>query len=85
MQVWYFPCNQWLDSSQGDRATRRTLKATRSFDPSSLQCRYRVAVTTANVRGAGTDANVYVEIHGSEGDTGQKALAKHGTNCFERG
>ncbi|WIA17082.1 hypothetical protein OEZ85_013981 [Tetradesmus obliquus] len=84
-QVWYFPCNQWLDSSQGDGATRRTLKAARSFDPASLQCKYRVAVTTANVRGAGTDANVHIVIHGNQGDTGQKALAKQGHKCFERG
>ncbi|KAF6255158.1 Lipase/lipooxygenase [Scenedesmus sp. NREL 46B-D3] len=85
-QVWYFPCNQWLGSSQGDVAARRTLQAMRSFDPASLLCRYRVAVTTSNVRGAGSDANVFVVIHGSEGDTARKALAmQQGVNCFERG
>lgn len=85
LQVWYFPCGQWLDSTQGDQATRRCLKATHNFDPASLQCAYRVAVTTGNVRGAGTDANVFIMIHGSQGDTGRQLLAKTGRNCFERG
>lgn len=83
--MWYFPCGQWLDSNRGDKATRRLLKATRTFDPASLQCSYRVVITTGNTRSAGTDANVFIIILGDQGDTGRKELAKSGRNCFERG
>lgn len=32
---------------------------------------YEVSVSTGDVRGAGTNANVYVIMYGAEGDTGQ--------------
>lgn len=74
LQVWYFPCNQWLDAQRGDGSTRRTLTATTSFDPDSLLARYRVAITTGNLRGAGTDAQVSISICGTMGDTGPKVV-----------
>ena len=33
---------------------------------------YHVFVTTADIRGAGTDANVYVVLYGEKEDTGMK-------------
>lgn len=85
LQVWYFSCGQWLDSTKGDKSTCRNLTASKTFDPTSLLCEYRVAVTTGNVRSAGTDANVYIVVFGDQGDTGRKELAKQGKNCFDRG
>jgi hypothetical protein len=73
-QVWFFSCDQWLDHKQGDAATRRLLKASDILVRPSRQCSYRVSVTTGNVRGAGTDANVFVIIHGSQGSSGQLVL-----------
>lgn len=35
---------------------------------------YQVYVTTSDVKGAGTDANVYVIIYGEHGDTGRFIL-----------
>lgn len=32
---------------------------------------YEVSVVTGDVRGAGTNANVYITIYGEEGDTGK--------------
>ncbi len=32
---------------------------------------YHIYVTTADKKGAGTDANVYIDIHGEEGETGE--------------
>jgi hypothetical protein len=33
-----------------------------------------VAVTTSDVRGAGTDANVALVLYGEKGDTGERKL-----------
>ena len=37
-------------------------------------CTYALHVFTSDVRGAGTDANVYVIIYGANGDTGERQL-----------
>eukprot|EP00775_Hariotina_reticulata_P013432 gene13432-13560_t len=85
-QVWYFSCDQWLDDQRGVAATRRLLRAADALPPSSRQCNYRLTVTTGNVRGAGTDANVFVVVHGRQGTSRQLALggADRG-NMFKRG
>ena len=48
---------------------------------------YQVSVKTADVRMAGTDANVHLKIFGDKGDTGTLQLKNsEGTNNkFERG
>ena len=45
---------------------------------------YYVSVTTANSFGAGTDANVLIQIFGENGNTSAVELTKS-TNLFERG
>ena len=45
--------------------------------------RYVVSTYTGSVRGAGTDANVFVTIFGSNGDTGDRRLDNNKNN-FER-
>jgi hypothetical protein len=45
--------------------------------------RYKVAVTTGDRRGAGTDANVFITIFGENGDSGEQKLSG-ARNCFER-
>eukprot|EP00798_Chlamydomonas_sp_ICE-L_P013675 gene13675-19563_t len=64
-KVTYFPCAKWFDKSQGDKLIRRMLKPTYK-DPRSFKSSYRVSVFTGDVSGAGTDANVYVNICGKE-------------------
>lgn len=46
-----------------------------------------MSVKTGDVRGAGTDANVFVQIYGDKGDTGKLQLrsAENTKNKFERG
>ena len=46
-----------------------------------------VDVYTGDVRGAGTDANVFLTIFGDKGDSGERKLYKSEThsNKFERG
>lgn len=46
---------------------------------------YEVAICTADVAHAGTDANVSIVIYGENGDTGQRKLTKKMVNLFERG
>ena len=46
--------------------------------------RYQVTVRTGDVRYAGTDANVYVIVHGSKGKT-KKLFMDDARDNFERG
>ena len=46
-----------------------------------------MSVFTGDVRGAGTDSNVFLTLYGEEGDSGERKLQKSQThmNKFERG
>lgn len=47
---------------------------------------YEVHVFTGTMFGAGTDANVYINIYGETGDTGERQLRKsNNLNKFEEG
>jgi hypothetical protein len=52
-----------------------------AYDP---LVRYEVSVTTGLLRGAGTDANVYIEVFGENGSSGRKMLDSS-KKAFERG
>ena len=49
--------------------------------------KYPVLVHTAKKSGAGTDANVFLNIFGNQGDTGERPLmfSKNNRNKFEKG
>ncbi|GIL93968.1 hypothetical protein Vretimale_245, partial [Volvox reticuliferus] len=83
-KVYYFPCGRWLDTKEDDGAIRRRLQVSYK-DPRSFKAQYRVSVTTSNIRGAGTDANVFIQMFGDEGETGRIKLDNPGKNDFERG
>jgi hypothetical protein len=44
---------------------------------------YRVLVKTSDVRGAGTDGNVFITMYGPKGDSGEREIA-NGSDNFER-
>ena len=46
-------------------------------------CTYTLSVVTGNRRGAGTNANVFVELYGSKGKSGERKLSTSANN-FER-
>lgn len=48
---------------------------------------YKISVFTGDIYGAGTDANVFLNIYGDMGDMGERKLSKSETNFnkFERG
>ena len=46
---------------------------------------YKITVKTGDIRGAGTDANVFVQLYGDKGNTDVLPLKDSGnTNKFER-
>ncbi|XP_021542012.1 lipoxygenase homology domain-containing protein 1 isoform X2 [Neomonachus schauinslandi] len=81
---YYFNCKSWLSTVEGDRQQGRDLLA--SFDPMDAPRgnKYEVRVYTGDVIGAGTDADVFINIFGEYGDTGERRLENEKDN-FERG
>uniref|UniRef100_A0A671PP20 Lipoxygenase homology domain-containing protein 1-like n=1 Tax=Sinocyclocheilus anshuiensis TaxID=1608454 RepID=A0A671PP20_9TELE len=80
----YFACNNWLSRTEGDSLFVRDLLG--SLDPMDMPKynKYVVSVFTADVKGSGTDADVFLNIFGENGDTGERRL-DNDKNNFERG
>ena len=78
-QKWKCSCQKWLSLHHGDCQTSRTLSAKRvapddkTSGSSTATDKYNetitITVVTGDTRGAGTDANVFVSLHGTEGST----------------
>ncbi|XP_078473113.1 lipoxygenase homology domain-containing protein 1 [Lampetra planeri] len=81
---YYFPCGQWLSRVEGDGLIVRDLMG--SLDPTDVPRpnKYVVRVKTGDVKGGGTDADVFINIFGDLGDTGERRLDNEKDN-FERG
>jgi hypothetical protein len=79
---WKFPCNQWFSKSKGDYKIERDLLVNGEAGPSAAS--YRIMVITGNVRGAGTDADVFITIVGEKGKVDRELLSNNKDN-FERG
>lgn len=54
-------CRRWFDKKEDDGLIRRRLKL---MDKNSSITNYRVTVYTSDLKGAGTDASVYIELFG---------------------
>uniref|UniRef100_A0A8C3H224 Lipoxygenase homology PLAT domains 1 n=1 Tax=Corvus moneduloides TaxID=1196302 RepID=A0A8C3H224_CORMO len=91
-----FPCERWLAKSEDDGETIRELVPSDIFtekllkDGTLKQIEEEVediSVFTGDIYGAGTDANVFLNIYGDLGDMGERKLSKSETNFnkFERG
>nr|XP_055024965.1 lipoxygenase homology domain-containing protein 1 isoform X1 [Misgurnus anguillicaudatus] len=80
----YFACNNWLSRNEGDGLFVRDLLG--SLDPMDMPKynKYIVSVFTSDVKGSGTDADVFINIFGENGDTGERRLDNDKDN-FERG
>nr|CAB3263471.1 lipoxygenase homology domain-containing protein 1-like [Phallusia mammillata] len=77
----FFPCGQWL--SDDEQLYRDLIGSGDPLDRAKMNS-YVIHTFTGDVRRAGTDANVYVTLFGSNGDSGQKFLDNNKNN-FERG
>lgn len=81
---WVFNCGRWLDKGEDDRQIVRDLVPVSDGKAQGIAVvKYKVSVRTGDKRGAGTDANVYIILHGARGDTGKRPLESAGNN-FER-
>ena len=78
-----FPCCRWLDGRADPMSLTQVLlpRGADGAAPELLQ--YEVVVYTSDVRGAGTDANVAIELHGDKEHTAPFKL-ESSANDFER-
>ncbi|XP_077943299.1 lipoxygenase homology domain-containing protein 1 [Gasterosteus aculeatus] len=83
-----FPCGRWLDTNEDDNEVVRELPAMGDSIAEPLPViKYRVTVCTGTVGGSGTDASVFLNLIGDQGDTGNRQLVncKNNVNKFEKG
>ena len=84
-----FPQHVWLDKSRGGE-THVTLHASQAEAEKArasllVDKKYVVSVTTADCKGAGTDANVWIELFGVSGKSSGTRALDNAMNNFERG
>lgn len=76
-----FPCGQWFDKKLGDGQMERWLDRTENALPLT---NYKVTTLTSDLDGAGTDAQVYIELVGKLGHSRRVTLQSKRKD-FERG
>uniref|UniRef100_A0A3Q3H262 Lipoxygenase homology PLAT domains 1a n=1 Tax=Labrus bergylta TaxID=56723 RepID=A0A3Q3H262_9LABR len=84
-----FGCNAAIPLSpkRDDFLTFECTKAIESFASkarSLVPVKYEIIIITGDEKGAGTDANVFITIYGSNGDSGCRPLRQKFRNLFER-
>ncbi|XP_035999806.1 lipoxygenase homology domain-containing protein 1 isoform X2 [Fundulus heteroclitus] len=83
--TYHFPCSRWLSSGEEDGELVVELLPEDAEEDLEVNT-YEVCVFTGDMMGAGTDANVYINIYGENGDTGERSLSNSDNlNKFERG
>uniref|UniRef100_A0A3Q2GRI5 Lipoxygenase homology PLAT domains 1a n=1 Tax=Cyprinodon variegatus TaxID=28743 RepID=A0A3Q2GRI5_CYPVA len=85
-----FHCNALIPLSpkRDDHLTFECTKTIESFASkarSLVPVKYEIIIITGDEKGAGTDANVFITIYGSNGDSGSRQLRQRFRNLFERG
>jgi hypothetical protein len=75
LRVHRIPRARWLSTEQDDGRICRELPAAGGGAPAAAAAAaYRVTIVTGDVRGAGTDANVAIMLHGARGDGARHRL-----------
>lgn len=54
------------------------------YSPGLAPVKYEVIVITGDVKGAGTNANVFLTLYGTTGDSGKRELKQKFRDLFER-
>ena len=80
----YFKCRQWLSRTQGDGLIERSLPVSKEPLNKPSNKLYLVSTITGNMRGAGTNANIFITLFGEKGTSGERRLDNDPSN-FERG
>uniref|UniRef100_A0A8C5H6N3 Lipoxygenase homology domain-containing protein 1-like n=1 Tax=Gouania willdenowi TaxID=441366 RepID=A0A8C5H6N3_GOUWI len=81
---YYFACNNWLSKVEGDGLYVRDLLGSLDAMEIPKYNKYVVSVFTADVKGSGTDADVFINLFGEFGDTAERRLESDKNN-FEKG
>ena len=72
---YFFLCGKWFDKSEGDGLIERDIPASDKDGVSYAPLvTYKLKVMTGDRKGAGTNANVFINIFGENGDSGEKKL-----------
>ncbi|XP_031559023.1 lipoxygenase homology domain-containing protein 1-like, partial [Actinia tenebrosa] len=81
-----FPCSCWLSEDKADSKIERDVLPGKPKPPRP-NVSYHLAIKTADVPNAGTDANVYFQLIGDEAETEKIQLRQGGKSekRFERG
>ncbi|XP_074669791.1 lipoxygenase homology domain-containing protein 1 [Strix aluco] len=78
-----FPCNRWLDKDEADGRVEVEVYPSEILPVEKL-INYEVSVVTGDVRAAGTNAKVFMQIYGESGKT-ELIILENRSNNFERG
>ncbi|XP_068857631.1 lipoxygenase homology domain-containing protein 1 [Aphelocoma coerulescens] len=78
-----FPCNRWLDKDEADGRVEVEVYPSEIL-PTEKLINYEVSVVTGDVRAAGTNAKVFMQIYGESGKT-ELIILENRSNNFERG
>ncbi|XP_010011629.1 PREDICTED: lipoxygenase homology domain-containing protein 1, partial [Nestor notabilis] len=78
-----FPCNRWLDKDEADGRVEVEVYPSEIL-PIEKLINYEVSVVTGDVRAAGTNAKVFMQIYGETGKT-ELIFLENRSNNFERG
>lgn len=84
-----FICNAHIPLSpkRDDYLTFECTKTIESFVSkarSLVPIKYEIIVITGDQKGAGTDANVFITVYGTNGESGRRQLRQSFRNLFER-
>ncbi|XP_069710231.1 oxygen-regulated protein 1 [Phaenicophaeus curvirostris] len=71
-----FPVHRWLAWDQANSEISVELPVLQQGQPVLPVTVYEVHVTTAELWNAGTEADVYISVHGERGDTGSRQLLR---------
>ncbi|XP_075267211.1 lipoxygenase homology domain-containing protein 1 [Opisthocomus hoazin] len=78
-----FPCNRWLDKDEADGRVEVEVYPS-EIVPIEKLINYEVSVVTGEMRAAGTNAKVFMQIYGETGKT-ELIILENRSNNFERG
>lgn len=63
--TYFFSCSKWLDKKEDDQAIERVLPVA-PRDARAAKAQYKISVYTSDIKFSGTDANVFIEVHGEK-------------------
>ncbi|XP_077976546.1 lipoxygenase homology domain-containing protein 1-like isoform X1 [Styela clava] len=86
-KVTVFPCDSWLSKSKGNKKLSLELSASVGGRSVLKRTTFKITVKTSETPGSGTNANVFIQLFGDHGESGELHLNKSEThrNMFEAG